>query len=636
MLVLPLVLTAALASAQLKEFPLERPGLAPVKTADQSTARKQSVAPLTLPFWDDFHKPYKTLFADTAHWENSFSVWVNDGIAIQAPTLNVATFDGLDSAGRAYNPNDILVTGYTDQLVSRPIDLGTGPNGVPPELRNTVYLSFFYQCEGNGEPPDGLDDFLQVDFKNADDEWETVHILTPSENLERNKFYSAIIPVSDDRFFHDHFQFRFRSYGRQSGPYDTWNIDYVYLNKNRNANDLSFPDRAAASTISPLFAPYTAVPYLHFLVSPQMDNVQFDVQNLKNTFSSTNYRAFAEYTNFRDGVAYTSFKTLVSAEGVKGGAGDMEPFERVRARLSVLPDVNEFDPDADSAKVTLIMKVISNDSIDSERFKFAPVNLQVNDTVITTYWLKDYYAYDDGIAEYAAGLIQPGNLIAYAFDLPEGLYDTLKVLKGFDIYFPPYAITSNQTIDFFIYREQDGLPGEVWMPVPARKIERSGLNRFQRFTFLPGLQIDSRRFFIGWKHPVAGRLLVGLDKSHDTGDRIFVNTNGFWYPNEDVRGSLMIRPVFGTGVVDPTTGIVDEEKSEWSVFPNPNNGHFILEGEPGHIEILSLTGHPIMFLMEPAGPGRTYISTNTASGIYLLRYTTQQGRVKTRKLVILR
>src|SRR5690606_38799936 len=116
---------------------------------------------LTLPFFDDFSKPTSGLYPDTMRWKDRYSVWVNDGMAIRPPTINVATFDGLDSAGRPYSANDILLTGYADELTSQPIDLSVAALSVAE--RPSVYLSFFYQWQGNIEAPDEKD-FLELDF----------------------------------------------------------------------------------------------------------------------------------------------------------------------------------------------------------------------------------------------------------------------------------------------------------------------------------------------------------------------------------------------------------------------------------------------------------------------------------------
>ncbi|HET9487953.1 MAG TPA: hypothetical protein VFO54_10975, partial [Chryseosolibacter sp.] len=236
---------------QLQRHPIGRSISAGGTIKQNSTGRTKQAPPLVLPFFEDFSKPFKTGFADTSLWENNFNVWINDGMGVHPPTINVATFDALDSSGVAYNANDVLLTGYTDTLTSKPIDLSE--SNLSLAERPTVYLSFFYQWQGNVEAPDE-NDFLQLDFKTAEEGgWKSVMTIFPKAEPDATVFYDTIIRIAGDEYFHDRFQFRFRSFGRLSGPYDTWHVDYIYINKNRNINDMSFPDRALSTQLGPLF-----------------------------------------------------------------------------------------------------------------------------------------------------------------------------------------------------------------------------------------------------------------------------------------------------------------------------------------------------------------------------------------------
>ena len=133
--------------AQLIVFPLAQS--APATKSPKTSARTKEVTPLTLPFWDDFSFSEIKYYPSEKLWQQSKSVWVNDGIGINAPSLKVATFDGLDSNGKPYSINDVLAKGKADSLVSNPIQLDL----VSVAQRGTVYLSFYYQFRGNGEPP---------------------------------------------------------------------------------------------------------------------------------------------------------------------------------------------------------------------------------------------------------------------------------------------------------------------------------------------------------------------------------------------------------------------------------------------------------------------------------------------------
>ena len=619
------------AFAQLKLYPLPRqlPTNYPSKTTDASS-RTQVDEPLSLPFWDDFSHPYLHLFPDISLWDESFSVWVNNGMGINPRTEMVATFDGLDSAGNAYNPQEIFLKGFTDSLVSKPINLSDGgDNPVTVAERSSVYLSFFYQWKGHGDAPHADEDFLELQFRDNANQWETVLSILPDNSLRPDTFYTAIVQVQPDRFFHNAFQFRFRSFGRQSGPYDTWNVDYVYLNKGRTATDTAFPDRAIASPLGTFLGRDRSMPIAHLNVSRQFTVADFDISNLQSNPASANYQARLNIANYTGNAPAVSYQVVlgdsIPLEYIGSvPSGFLPPLSRKHVTTLPLPDDSYFHADADSILFDLRIilnsgdNVYENGSTGDYTAIYEPIDFRANDTIQSQFVLSNYYAYDDGVAEYAAGLIETGNLVAYEFELPFTETFTQDTLVGFDIYFPPYGITSNQTVDFFIYHEDEttGGPGETWLRIPARRIVRKDINEFQRVLFIPALLIDEKKFFIGWKEPAGSDLLVGLDISGDTGDKMFVNTNNFWSPNLVVSGNFMIRPIFGSGQVDTQVGI--EEMPGFEVYPNPSRGRFYINGEPDEIQILSSTGSPVAFHRETENE-KTLIDMGHTPGLYIIR-----------------
>ena len=640
--------------AQLKRYPAHssRPAFGS-PNRENATARTKQTPPLSLPFFDDFSKPYNLIFADTNRWENSNSVWINDGMAIQPPTINVATFDGLNATGMPYNANEVLLTGYADTLMSRPVDLGEST--VPLAKRGTVYLSFFYQWQGNVEGPDERD-FLELSFKSAEENgWETVMTIYPKSDPDPTVFYDTIIQVSGEQFFHDKFQFMLRTFGRLSGPFDTWHVDYVYLNKGRNINDLSFPDRALSTQLGPLFGKYRAIPRNHLFSNDQLTPPTFEIQNMKNEPASINFRTegYFSSTDRKKNITYPPHQVVISkATPINITDNVLFANEHRAVRMDTLPNVNDpqqFPQDAgiDSTIVRLTIALQTRDNIpfnytppvepdstgDYKR-DYIPIRFTTNDTLTADYILSDYFAYDDGVAEYAAGLIESGNQVVYEFELDTTYALKQDTLIGFDIYFPPYAVTSNQTVDFFIYHEDPdnpGFPGELWLRIPAKRVLRKGINEFQRIQFLPALLIDEKKFFLGWQEPVAGEVMVGLDISNDTKEKMFVNTNGTWYQNEDVVGSLMMRPVFGSGIIDASVGIDEEETS--AVYPNPNHGIFYIEGKFDGLLIFSMTGEAITWRSSAANDRNEIRMDRIVPGLYLVRYT-QGKKVISKKIIV--
>jgi len=627
------------ASAQVKLYPVHRSNpttISNVKIA--STARTKTVAPLSLPFWEDFsttpvNNPTDTLanYPLRSRWEPSEGVWVNNGLGINPPSTNVASFDGLDSVGLPYS-DQILLNGFRDKLTSLPIKI----TDVPVIERGSVFLSFFFQLQGHGEWPDS-NDFLRLEFKDSTDTWIPVMTIRPKTYYNRNVFYDTIISVQDRLhaagdtiFFHDDFQFRFQNYGRKSGPYDTWNIDYILLNKGRTINSNSFPDRAIASTASNLLGDYYAVPVQHFFDTKPFENVQFDVTNLKNTSTSVDYSANITTHNYIGGVE-TINSTIVVTEGVKGASGDMNPFERVRVTVSQVPDGNNaalFNPAADSLKLSLKTTLITEDNIDPLRLQFLPLDFTLNDTLSTHYVMDNYYAYDDGTAEYAAGTTNPGNILAYAFELVSSAPDTL---ASFEAYFPDFGLGSNRLVNFYIYPDDNGKPdsNNPLLVARNRTVQRKGLNNFQLISIEP-IKVPMR-FYIGYESQY---IQVGLDVSHDTGDKIYLFKNDSWYQNPDeIYGSLMIRPLFIEGVGGgPLVGLPEEQPSI-TIYPNPGKGQFFVEGSADLVMVSTVTGQQISFEKESDGNRQKISLHHTSPGIYLLRFR-QGDTIITRKLAV--
>ena len=629
------------------------------------SGRTKELPPLTLPFFDDFSKPYvnpllKETYPDTNRWENSYTVWVNDGLGINAPTINVASFDGLDSIGNPYNATEIFLNGFTDSLISRAIDLSETAAANPVSLaeRNSVFLSFYYQWKGNGEAPDA-DDYLEVQFRNDQGKWETVLTIKTPSAPDKEKFDQAIVKVDGDRFYTKRFQFRFRTFGRQSGPFDTWNLDYVYLNKSRSANDITLgaPDQAISSPLSTIFPnKYRAVPYYHFLSDPSLIQPKFQVFNLKgNPPEVLTYFVKGDFTSFYYSASDTTSSTVqlnnLNPAGtpisINDRQGEILPFstELVTVNhINSIDTITALDPDADAAIIKLKANLITGDNVEPDGTpaedydpKYIPIDFRINDTITTKYELANYYAYDDGVAEYAGGLISAGNVFAYRFDLNSRLHDTLKIIEAFDIYFPSFGLPTPQNAEFFIFDEVDGKPNEIKVRISSVPITPRGTNTFQRIRFFPKLQLTRNSFFIGWRQPVAGQLLVGLDISNDTGDRMFFNTEGSinpepsrWETNTLIKGSFMVRPVFGTGVVDPFSGI--EDKASVAIFPNPNRGAFQIAGTPENITVLSIAGQPVTFEKETS-KDKTFIKMNVPPGLYIVRYRASSV-VHTQKVVV--
>ncbi len=197
-----LIILTTSASGQLVLTPIYK------EAAKSAAANKRTtdIAPLSLPFWDDFATITDGV-ADPTLWEYGNSVWINSGMGINPPSLNVATFDGLDSLGKPYSVNDLLAKGFADKMASAPLKL----DEVAVANRTNVAITFFYQFKGRGEAPD-VGDILSLHFKNDQGVWAQVWSVENNGTLAADQFIRVTIPITGNAYFHDAFQFRFQNF----------------------------------------------------------------------------------------------------------------------------------------------------------------------------------------------------------------------------------------------------------------------------------------------------------------------------------------------------------------------------------------------------------------------------------------
>ena len=617
------LLIASTSIAQLHIFPLGHSSGGKAITSN----RTKAVDPLKLPFWDDFSFSELTYSPSEKLWQSGNTVWVNDGIGINPPSLKVATFDGLDAKGKPYSVNDVLAKGRADSLVSNPIQLDL----VPGPQRNTVYLSFYYQFRGNGEPPDAGDQLLLY-FKTTT-AWEKVLTVENDGSFQRDVFYQVFVQVNGDRFFHDQFQFRFQNFGRLSGPYDTWNLDYIYLNSGRSATDNSYPDRTQSAPLTSLFNDYRAMPYQHFLKDPAANLIPpgFTIYNLRvDNNQPLNYFSYDSIIAYKDKVISYSSHVLDNAKTI-GNA--LLGLERRTVQMATLPDISNFDNTADSIKIRLKLGLSTKDNVlpadagDYDPFKYSPIDFRLNDTTRAEFVLSNYYAYDDGAGEYGAGLNQPGAQLAYLFQMKTSEPDTL---IGVDMYFPKFGDETSQVIQLLVFGDNAGFPGSI-LYSESINLQRSGLDKFWRHAFTNEVGVKGS-FYLGWKQSSSAVIALGFDKNTDSGNKIYFNTNGAWEKNTSEKGSLMIRPIFGESAVNDTnTGLGDAAISVMA-YPNPNSGTFYLPKKIEALAVVDITGRNIEFNKSMDGNLQKIEMPNT-SGIYILRVF-EGGKWSSQKIMV--
>ncbi|MFT4737732.1 MAG: hypothetical protein ACI92W_001846 [Paraglaciecola sp.] len=575
---------------------------------------------IDLPFWDDFSK-YKRL--DTTLWDFGKDVYINGTQAINPPTVNVATFDGINSLGQPYQESAVF-NGPSDSLVSKPINL----SGLEEDIKNTVYLSFYWQLKGLGEIPNE-EDSLRISFLDSSNRW-IVQDINPDRDLQSltgglsnlvfdsdsvQVFQQIILQVSDTAFFHAGFKFKFESFTSLNGVYDSWHIDYVYLNSHRNASDLTHFDRAISSKTTSLFYPYVSITTDEYLANTSQ-YTRYETVVLSNLDNSFHPARFSYQVNNLSSGASGTLNFVVPA--------DLQPLEQgrqVQITNYTLPPVEQ-----DSTIIETEIVYITGDKRLFEEVNpagdtvFLDPDLTSNDTLRSLYTIHNYLAYDDGSAEFAAGINLFSGQLAVAFVLNEP--DTLTDIS---IQFPsisPSSVGESLTIKVWTDLDNTALLREV-----GGIIEASQRDEFQTFSLSSNPVIVSDTFYIGFEQFTDNYIGVGFDRNNQGGAQmIYSNTNRDWTQNDRLEGSLMIRPIF------KNSDFILSLKSEIdliSFYPNPSIEVVQFDRQMDQVQIYSLAG---ILLKEYHNSDKIDIS-NLSDGVYILFGRSRDLKISDRLII---
>ncbi len=614
----------------------------PVK---KSTLTKSKVsvkaAPLSLPFYDDFSNGQSS--PSLLNWLPN-AVLVNQTYAVNQPTIGVATFDAIGSNGKIYSHLTTILQ-KADSLTSRPINLSTFVVG------DSLYLSFQYQPKGLGEAPDTTDnqhlgcDSLAVEFFSAlESKW--VRVFSVSAYFKGNKvsekhhlsnttiiqkasdiskhFFCAMIPIKEDRFLKDTFQFKIINYASLSSyPYpsilgnsDHWHIDLVYLNVGRDFDSKVIEDVSFSKPVKSFLKNYESMPWKHF-------NSQAKLTELTNPLSFKN-QIINHYSYTQNVTIDFQIKDLSNQTPLMlftGGANNYEP-------LQTFDLLNPFEYSIesnwdDSAKYLLKSQLTTE---SGENY------LRWNDTVSYIQKFYNYYAYDDGSAEFGYGLWGEGSqnsMIAVKYHSYE-----IDSLKGVLFYFNEIPDFIRTNFELVVWNDNNGKPGTQLY----KKTVYKPLYTYNADTLYI---IDAKfkiggDFWVGTINNTEDLLNIGFDKNNDHSNKLFYNRTGTWQQSSE-NGSLMIKPVFGkftswqTGVDKPIA------ETKFSIYPNPAKSSIRLnipEGsKPEWVRIINLSGQVMM--SRPYDSNSIDISS-LQTGIYLFQLTQNNKNKSTQKLVIIR
>jgi hypothetical protein len=564
----------------------------PIIKESKSSPKRQAgtSAFTTLPFWDDFST---SNYRPGDQWEFSQSVEISSGLPSNAPTYKAATLDGVDSTGAFYSDSEKFA-GRTDQLISKAIDLSSMSGD------ESIYLSFFWEAGGNGERPEDESDSLRLQLLNQDSLWVTAWKMAATQVLDFENFTQEIVKINSN-FRHEDFRFKFEIFGTQQGRFDTWHIDYVYMNNGRTANDLTYLDRAFSGQLQSLVFPYHEMPAHHFFRDPSafLNLQSFTASNLDVTPHTLELDYELKIENMGDTYTFLDDSHVFLSGEIK------------KDTLIALPAIPAMDPPPDSIVLT---NTISSDFNDQQ----TPVDYRVNDSLTDTLLFEDYYAYDDGEAEFVAGVGEFGSV---AIEFVIGEQDTL---THFDIYFPKsHESAVGKTISLNLWRKLDGSD-----PISSKSytVQDTDLNRFTRIQIVNPVVVTDT-IYVGYKQETNAFFPVGLDRNNQAAkEKMYYLSGNTWLQNELANGVMMIRPVFrslGDLVLNSRIS------HDLNIYPNPTKGTVTINGDYESLKVLSVSGQ--LLLDEKRLP--THDLSGLTEGVYLLQIIKSTGKTETVRLV---
>ncbi len=524
---------------------------------------------ITIPFLDDFS--YDESFPDDNLWLDN-EVFINKTMAIDPPSVGVATFDGLNSYGKPYADT----YGQADRLTSNYIDL----SGISGPLA----LTFYVESTGLMDKPE-VKDSLVLEFRNDEGEWAHINQFVDQgpDFRERFSFYKFEITPE---YRHQDFQFRFYNYSDRAGIQDNWHLDYVRISQENP--DSIFGDVAFTKRPDFILSPYTSMPYRHF------DGAE--TENLSNEITVGLYNHTDQVLNITPtrvalrelNSNITPFvNTLTLLNGQEANVLNGVPVNRTYA-------LQNFPTSADPVYGDFV-QIMSGPGLDGfDQLEFlmtyelednTQINqagleaVQRNDRVARTTLMDNYFAYDDGTAE-SKLVTGQGNRVAVKFTTQEA--DSLRAVQFHIPHFDAAAEEQEFTLQVYI-GELDEEP-EYEQNFDLHFAD-SYFDTLQGFTTYPlvdddgnlaPLALPAGDFYLGWQQKSSCDFVycfaVGYDLNRPQAKEFISRNSGFgWEPLAEFTrsGALMMRPVVGSKTPGFTS--VEEQGApvDLQVYPNP-------------------------------------------------------------------
>lgn len=523
------------------------------KTKNNLPETKGISAPdtLELPFFDDFSG--QSIFPGSKKWLDKF-IFINNTYSDKQITIGIATFDALNSTGRLYETASI--SGFkADVLTSKPLNLKYSAS-------DNIWLSFFYQAGGLSDPPEANDSLTLQFLAPEENKWYSVWRMGGSSD---QRFKPVILKVDNGRFLKKGFQFRFTNYASLSsnpndpsmvGNCDIWNIDYVVINKNRNAADTVFADVAFRLPLRSLLKTFEAMPLNQF----RQIELQEMGSNIPISYRNNDIITRNVTRNFEIWDVYKNSQS----DFFSAGAANIDPLTNVNYKANL---IYTFDTPGNDSALFRITCSLKTDEFDPKG----------NDSIVYYQVFNNYFAFDDGSAEGGYGINGQGSRNAMAaYRFVSYTPDTLRAIRI--CFNDSYLDANKRTFDLMVWDDNNGLPGNVLYTKEEVQVQQGDvINGFYTYTIPDGVMLNNI-FYVGWRQRTETFLNAGLDINTPNAGRQFYWLNGEWNQSQ-IKGSIMIRPVVGgplriTAIRDAPIDI----KNLITVWPNPATNFINISG----------------------------------------------------------
>jgi hypothetical protein len=614
---LTLLLLLAFCQVSLAQFQV-----VPLKNTEKSKPSSAKVMALSLPFFDDFSTSNNS--QDLGKWKKGGGIYISNTFTTNHPTINVATFDGLQANGTPYDFANSLAEGATDSLTSLPIDLQYS-------VADSVHFTFFYRTQGLGDKPE-LRDSLRLQFLTNGDKWQTVWVgVTDTSKTANDLFKRVIIPIRANLFLHDKFQFSFQSFGRKSGQFDVWHVDYIYIDKIKNqrtvgeiikntsirnpitkeVTSIITQDLATQNQLTSFLKRYNSMPLRQLLANPQKelaDSIKWNVNNLSSILRFFPYSY--QVTNLLNN------QNIESNSLPSQGIGSLSTLTLIQKNNLNLASLN-----ATKLKLKVSFKITSSD--------VSP--FAVNDTISRVIDLDNYYAYDDGTAEKAAYLGKGFGRAAVQFIVNKP--DAVKAIR-INVQ-PTVTSLAGKRLTLQILANEKGKPGKALKTIAdSTTIIKypNTPNAFIEYKFDSVAVVDT--FYVGYVQLADDEpLTIGLDEnSSQFVNRHFYNINNEWVNVSTkqstslftpIKGSLMIRPVMVGKEIFVLANEEEIEDKSLVISPNPSKDIFKWnDSSLKNVELLDMTGRTIL---QTRTDNQEVNLQNLNTGTYLLRLSNDKN-----------